>query len=172
LRARSFHRLRALALIFSAALSATVRAAPLPALSESACLVIEAHRSGEALARLPLADVDRPQIIIAFEHSVLGTTVQDHYEWRTQNGNRVAWLIQEHFRGEGYGLPHVATEGERLVRDGDAWQLHLNRKVEPLVVRPLRAQRMRVIIAGKEFLLSNFNLNGSEAAQQLHIGHC
>ena len=139
---------------------------------ERACLIVESHRGGAILATFAFADAAPPRFTIAFEHSVLGTTVHDHYEWRTHDGAGAAWLLEERFRGEGYGLPHTAAEGEQLVRNGDDWQLQLNRKVEPLVVRPLRAQSMRLSIEGKEFLLAQFNANNSEAAQLLRFSRC
>jgi hypothetical protein len=45
-----------------------------------------------------------------FEHSVLGTPVEDRYRF-TPRGWRA--LVEERFDGEGYGLPHAAGPGER-----------------------------------------------------------
>lgn len=115
-------------------------------------LVLTEHRSGRPLARLPL-DPDRPAARIAFTHSVLGTPVVDHYEWRRHAGQWRAHLVQEQFQGDGYGLPHGAGPGETLVRDGDGWRLQLDRVVHPLVVLPLLAQSMRVSIGERPALL-------------------
>ena len=87
---------------------------------------------------------------IAFEHSVLGTTVVDRYRFSPQ-----ARLVEERFDGQGYGLPHMAGPGETLQRDGDAWVLQLDRPVHPLVVRPLPAQRMRLLLDGRSWLLAD-----------------
>lgn len=103
-------------------------------------LVLAEHRSGRELMRVPL-DAARPEARIAFEHSVLGTTVVDRYEFRPR-----PVLVEERFDGAGYGLPHAAAAGERLERDGSAWRLVLQRAVEPLVVRPLPAQHMRLLL--------------------------
>ena len=107
-------------------------------------LVVTAHRSGAELARIAL-DPAAPQIAVAFTHSVLDTPVLDRYAWR---GGR--WLlVEETFEGEGYGLPHAAGPGERLVRSGVGWRLELERVVDPLVVLPLPSQRMRLVVAGR-----------------------
>lgn len=108
-------------------------------------LVLTEHRSERPLARLAL-DPSRPAARIAFTHSVLGTPVVDHYEWRLHQGRWRAHLVQEHFEGDGYGLPNAAGPGERMVRDGNGWRLHLDRVVDPLVVLPLPSQAMRVSI--------------------------
>lgn len=106
----------------------------------AACeLVLSEHRSGRELTRLPM-DPLAPGATIAFEHSVLGTTVSDTYAFRPH-----AVLVEERFDGAGYGLPHAAAQGERLLREGDGWRLLLEREVRPLVVRPLPAQNMRLV---------------------------
>ncbi len=134
------------------AASAAAAAGAQAAASATACeLVLTEHRSGRELQRLPLSAA-APQARIAFEHSVLGTTVTDHYVFTPQ-----AQLIEERFSGEGYGLAHSAAPGERLLRDGAGWRLQLNRAVQPLVVRPLPAQRMRLIHAEGELLLSKLS---------------
>jgi hypothetical protein len=97
------------------------------------------HRTGRELLRtaLPL-----PQLRVAFTHSVLGTPVEDRYLWRAG-----AWrLVEERFDGEGYGLPHIAAQGERIERAGAGWRLLLDREVTPLVVRALPAQQMRLLL--------------------------
>ena len=109
-------------------------------------LVLSEHRSGRELTRLALDPV-RPAAQIAFTHSVLGTPVVDHYEWRADgDGHWRAHMVQEHYEGDGYGLPNAAAQGETLVRDGDSWRLYLDRVVHPLVVLPLPSVSMRVII--------------------------
>ncbi len=115
-------------------------------------LVLNEHRSALPLARLAL-DPARPMAQIAFTHSVLGTPVVDHYEWRPHAGQWRAHLVQEHFEGDGYGLPNAAGPGETMVREGNGWRLHLNRIVHPLVVLPLPSQSMRVLIADRPALL-------------------
>lgn len=116
-------------------------------------LVLTEHRSGRPLLQLPL-DPAHPLTRLAFVHSVLQTPVLDVYRWRAQaSGPWQAYLEQEHFEGEGYGLPHTAAGGETLVREGRGWRLDLSRKVDPLVVRPLPAQRMRLVRPGHADLL-------------------
>ena len=116
-------------------------------------LLLTAHRSGQELLRLPM-NAAAPELRIAFEHSVLGTTVIDRYVFSPQ-----ARLIEERFSGVGYGLPNAAGPGERLERIGDSesWRLQLDRPVQPLVVRPLPAQRMRLQLAEGDLLLSKLS---------------
>lgn len=118
--------------------------------------VLREHRSGAELKRLPL-DAAAPELRIAFEHSVLGTTVVDRYRFTP-----VPHLIEERFEGEGYGLPHAAGDGETLQRDGSGWRLALNRAVDPLVVRPLPQQRMRIVLAGRELPLATLSAQAIE----------
>jgi hypothetical protein len=113
------------------------------------------HRGGAELARLPLAPA-APELRIAFEHSVLGTTVIDRYRFTP-----AARLVEERFAGEGYGLPHTAGTGERLERDGSGWRLLLDRDVQPLVVRALRPQRMRILLDGRDLELANLGAAGA-----------
>lgn len=115
-------------------------------------LVLTEHRSGRPLARLAL-DPARPAARMTFTHSVLGTPVVDHYEWRRHADHWRAHLVQEQFEGDGYGLPHAAAAGESLVRDGDGWRLYMDRVVHPLVVLPLPSQSMRVVIGERPALL-------------------
>lgn len=127
------------------------------AATAAACeLVLSEHRSGAELTRLPL-DAATPQIRIAFEHSVLGSTVIDRYRFAPQ-----AHLVEERFDGQGYGLPHAAGPGETLIRDGAGWRLLLDRRVHPLVVRPLPQQRMRLLLADREWLLGGFSAQAIE----------
>ena len=121
-------------------------------------LVLREHRSGAELKRLPL-DATVPELRIAFEHSVLGTTVIDHYRFTPQ-----AHLVEERFDGQGYGLPHAAGPGETLQRDatGAGWRLRLDRVVDPLVVRPLPQQRMRLLLGEREWLLGAFSAQAIE----------
>ncbi len=116
-------------------------------------LVLTEHRSGRGLTRLALDPV-RPTARIAFTHSVLGTPVVDHYEWRADGaGHWRAHMVQEHYEGDGYGLPNAAGQGETLVRDGDSWRLYLDRVVHPLVVLPLPATSMRITIGERPAIL-------------------
>lgn len=116
----------------------------------SACeLRLSDHRSGRELRRLPLDPLE-PEIRIAFEHSVLGTTVIDRYRFTP-----AAVLVEEEFEGEGYGLPAAPGPGERLERMGSRQRLLLSRTVEPLVVRPAGSARTRVLLAGGDVLLSS-----------------
>lgn len=127
------------------------------AANASACeAVLREHRSGAELLRLPL-DAAAPELRIAFEHSVLGTTVVDRYRFTP-----APRLVEERFRGEGYGLPHAAGPGERLERDGEGWRLVLDRAVDPLVVRPLPQQRMRIVLAGRELVLASLTMQAIE----------
>ncbi len=133
------------------------------AATAAACeLVLSEHRSGAELTRLPL-DSAAPQLRIAFEHSVLGTTVIDRYRFAPR-----AHLVEERFDGQGYGLPHAAGPGEALVRDGAGWRLLLDRLVDPLVVRPLPLQRMRLLLGEREWLLGAF----SDQAIELNARGC
>ena len=127
----------------------------------TACeLVLSEHRSGVELQRLAL-DAAAPELRIAFEHSVLGTTVTDRYRFAPQ-----AHLVEERFEGEGYGLPHAAGPGEHLQRDGRGWRLLLDRVVHPLVVRPLPQQRMRLLLGDREWLLGDFSAQAIELKVQ------
>jgi len=114
-------------------------------------LIVSEHRGGQTLATMPLAG---PPFLfdIAFTHSVLNTPVLDKYEWRAQPGGGQAWLLEEIFEGEGYGLPYDAQPGQHFRRvksaEGERWQLTLNRQVHPLVVPPVRSQQMRIEIEG------------------------
>lgn len=135
------------ALSLTLTLSLTAAATQAPACT----LHLTEHRSGQALFSLPL-DPTRPEITIAFEHSVLGTTVHDRYRFMPQ-----PTLVEERFEGEGYGLPIAAGPGEQLLRDGEGWRLLLQRPVDPLVVRPLPSQRMRLTVHGQQWLLAQFS---------------
>ena len=120
---------------------------PTPA---AACeLRLTEHRSGRELKRLPL-DPQAPEIRIAFEHSVLGTTVIDRYRFTP-----APLLVEEEFEGEGYGLPATAGPGERLERIGTRQRLTLARPVDPLVVRALAGPRMRLLLPQGELLLAS-----------------
>ena len=84
------------------------------------------------------------RIELHFVHSVLGTPVADRYRWQHDR-----WVLEEErFEGLGYGLPHQAGPGERLLREGDGWRLLLQREVDPLVVRTAPAHPMRLVAAG------------------------
>ena len=130
----------------------------------TACeLLAKEHRSGREVLRAPLAGGVSAQGVLglrlSFVHSVLGTPVEDSYQWRA--GTWV--LVEERFEGEGYGLPHVAEAGERLERTPEGWRLHLARPVEPLVVRPLLAQRMRLTLDdGRTWLLGHLSTQSLE----------
>ena len=116
----------------------------------AACeLRLTEHRSGRELKRLPL-DWRTPEIRIAFEHSVLGTTVIDRYRFTP-----APLLVEEEFEGEGYGLPATAGPGERLERIGTRQRLTLARPVDPLVVRALAGPRMRLLLPQGELLLAS-----------------
>ncbi len=134
-----------------------VIAVPLAAPHAAACdLVLTEHRSGRELRRIAMPVV-HPSATIAFEHSVLGTTVFDRYVFRPQ-----AVLVEERFEGSGYGLPHAAGPGERLLRDGEGWRLELQRPVDPLVVRPLPAQNMRLLLHSGPMRLADLSTQAIE----------
>jgi hypothetical protein len=138
-----------------AALAAACLAGAAPA--GLACeLVLSEHRSGIELMRLPL-DPRSPEVQIAFEHSVLGTTVVDRYRFTPQ-----ARLVEERFDGQGYGLPHAAGAGETLQRDGSGWRLRTDRLVHPLVVRPLPQQRMRLLVEARTWFLADLSTQAIE----------
>ena len=135
---------------------------------DGACeLVLAEHRSQRELLTMPL-DAATPRFEVVFDHSVLGTSVTDHYEPRLLGGVWRSHLVAEQFQGEGYGLPHAAAEGERLVSDGPGWRLVLDRVVEPLVLRPLPAQRMRIRVGIRELELHE--LTG--VAMELRVKAC
>ncbi len=116
-----------------------------PAAAQACELVLIEHRSARMLKRITLPE---PSVRIAFEHSVLGTTVIDRYVFRPQ-----AVLIEERFDGSGYGLPYAAGPGERLTQDAQGSRLELERNVDPLIVRPVPAQRMRLLLPTGPLLL-------------------
>ncbi len=120
-------------------------------------LVLSEQRSTRELLRLPL-DAQTPEMRIAFAHSVLGTPVVDLYRFDALG----ARLVEEHFEGEGYGLPHAAFAGERLERDGAGWRLRLDRPVQPLVVRPLPALGMRLLVGTQQWRLADLTDVGIE----------
>jgi hypothetical protein len=118
------------------------------------------HRTGRALLRLPppaRSPEGLPELRLAFEHSVLGTTVVDRYRFTPQ-----PLLVEEEFEGEGYGLPSAAGPGERLERVGARQRLHLQRPVDPLVVRALPAQRMRLLLPSGELVLAALGASAVE----------
>ncbi len=134
------------------------------ALGGAACeLVLSEHRSGLPLQRLPL-DPAKPAMEIVFTHSVLGTTVIDRYDWRVGEAGWYAQLVEERFEGEGYGLPAQAAAGEVLLREGAGWRLLLQRRVDPLVVRPLPAQHVRLRLPQQTEMLL-----GSLSTQSIHM---
>lgn len=141
-------------------------AAGLPAVAAACELRAFEHRSGREVLRAPLGAAAAasaalpsstpavPELRVSFVHSVLGTPVEDRYQWRA--GTWV--LVEERFEGEGYGLPYAAGKGERLERTAGGWLLRLQRPIEPLVVRPLLAQRMRVSLDdGRSWLLGELS---------------
>ena len=95
---------------------------------------------------------------------MLGTPVVDHYAWRHADGQWRAHLLQEHFEGDGYGLPYAAGPGETMTREGDGWRLHLDRVVHPLVVLPLPSQSMRLLIDDRPAVLL-----GSLSEKSIHF---
>jgi hypothetical protein len=117
------------------------------AAAQDCALHLLEHRSGRELMRLPQpagTAGQAPELRVAFEHSVLGTTVIDRYRFTPR-----PVLVEEEFEGEGYGLPASAGPGERLERvspTGSRQRLVLQRPVDPLVVRALPAQHMRLLL--------------------------
>lgn len=126
-------------------------AAAAVALVTTCLLHLTEHRSGRLLASLPVPGMPA-EAVIAFQHSVLGTTVRDRYRFTPQ-----ARLVEEHFEGDGYGLPHAAGPGEQLLRDGAGWRLLTDRPVHPLVVRPLPATGMRLELGGQRHALADWS---------------
>ena len=138
-------------------------------------LHLDDARRGTKLAQLPL-DPKAPEVRIAFEHSVLGTTVVDRYRFTPR-----PHLVEEEFEGEGYGLPATAGPGEQLLtlppqapggapglvsRGGPRQRLTLNRPVDPLVVRLQAGPRMRLLHPGGELPLAS--LGASTVAISAH----
>ena len=138
-----------LALLGASAVAGPLTPANTQAAAEACELRLTEHRSGRELKRLPL-DREAPEIRIAFEHSVLGTTVIDRYRFTP-----APLLVEEEFEGEGYGLPAAAGPGERLERIGTRQRMTLARPVDPLVVRALAGPRMRLLLPQGELLLAN-----------------
>lgn len=126
-------------------------------------LVIAAAREPRELARLPL-DAARPEIRIAFVHSVLGTEVVDRYRFLPQ-----PVLVEEVFEGQGYGLPDGPGPGERweVLSDGRI-RLSLHRPVDPLIVLTLPAQRMRILRPEGDLLLGSLGVT----RVHLRVRHC
>lgn len=119
-------------------------------------LVLREHRSERMLLR---TSWPQRELRVDFVHSVLGTPVEDHYRWREGTWQ----LIEERFEGQGYGLPHEAAAGETLVREGQRTRLLLNRRVMPLVIRPLPAQRMRLSLPdGRQWRLGDLSSQAIE----------
>jgi hypothetical protein len=148
---------------------AVAAAALLLTLAAPACeLVLSAHPDGGELARAPL-DAAAPGLRVAFTHSVLGTPVEDHYRFRPDTPGWRAHLVLERFEGQGYGLPYAAEAGERLERDGAGWRLLTDRVVDPLVVRALAQQHMRVLLAdGRVLPLAALGV----PAVAMRVEHC
>jgi hypothetical protein len=142
--------------------------APASTMAHECELVLAEHRSGRELVRLPFEGAS-PAARIAFTHSVLGTPVVDRYVWRHDAGQWRAHLVEERFEGDGYGLPNAAGPGETLTRDGNGWRLRLDRVVDPLVVRPLPEQQMRVVIGERPALLLG---SLSRASVSFHVEGC
>ena len=135
-------------------------------------LDLREHRSERPIARIAL-DQLAPRFSIAFEHSVLGTTVVDTYAVEHEAGVHRIWLTQESFSGEGYGLPYSAlAPHESLQRDNDGWRLSMRRLVQPLVVRPLPAQQMRLVVANKTWLLADWSLDKQHPALEFLSTGC
>jgi hypothetical protein len=121
--------------------------------ADACSLVVQAAREPRELARLPL-DPERPEIRIAFVHSVLGTTVIDRYRFTPQ-----PVLVEEEFSGHGYGLPDGPGRGERWERlADDRTRLHMHRPVDPLVVLTLPSQRMRILRPEGDLLLGGLGV--------------
>jgi hypothetical protein len=125
----------------------------------AACeLVLSEHRSARVLRRITLPE---PSVRIAFEHSVLGTTVIDRYVFRPHTV-----LVEERFDGDGYGLPYAAAPGETLTHDGQGSRLELERVVHPLVVRPLPAQGMRLLLPSGPLRLADLTTQAIDVRVQ------
>jgi hypothetical protein len=139
----------------------------------SACeLMLRTQRTDYTVLRIPLA-VTSPTFTLAFEHSVLGTTVRDRYEIRTDAARQTLWLTEERFSGEGYGLPHAANgTSEVLQRTDEGWLLKTNRLIDPLVVRPLRSQAMRLIVGTQTWLLADLAHTEANAAIEISSETC
>lgn len=141
------------ALLALAPAAAGAAGTPTPGESPPGCVLrLLEHRSGRELMRLPPPEhgpLGAPELRLAFEHSVLGTTVVDRYRFTPQ-----PLLVEEEFEGEGYGLPSAAGPGESLERVGTRQRLRLQRPVDPLVVRALPAQRMRLLLPSGELPLA------------------
>lgn len=119
--------------------------------------MVSEHRSGKELLRWP-ANTLPVRFEVSFEHSVLGTPVLDRYEFRWDQGQWRAYLVEEVHQGQGYGLPYGATEpGERYERMADGWRLSLNRLVDPLVQLPLPSQNTQLVMQDKAVLLGDLS---------------
>lgn len=116
-------------------------------------LEVRDARSGQLIERFAL-DPHQPQAAIAFEHSVLGTTVVDRYRFTPR-----AVLVEESFEGQGYGLPASAGPGEQLLREGSRMRLLLSRPVHPLVVRASVSQQTRLLLPQGQYLLAQWGVS-------------
>jgi hypothetical protein len=117
--------------------------------------VLTEHRSGAELQRLPL-DAQAPEVRIAFEHSVLGTPVVDRYRFTPR-----ARLVEERSTARATACRTPPARAKAAAQ----WQrlaVADRPRVDPLVVRPLPQQRMRLLAGGREWLLSAFSTQAIE----------
>jgi len=120
-------------------------------------LKLTEYRSGRELARLVMRE-QPVRFSVEFIHSVLGTRVSDRYEMRYVDGRWLAYLIEESFQGQGYGLPYGATSpGENFERVGDGWRLSMQRVVDPLVQLPIPEQKIDLVWPEGRVRLANLS---------------
>lgn len=120
-------------------------------------LVLFEHRSGNEVLRWPV--LKQPvKFDVSFTHSVLGTHVVDRYIFRDVEGKLKAFIVEELFEGQGYGLPYGATSsGEKFERTDQGWRLTMNRMIDPLVQLPLPSQNIRLTMGEQSVLLGSLS---------------
>jgi len=120
-------------------------------------LVLFEHRSGKEVLRWSV--LKQPiHFNVSFTHSVLGTHVVDRYVFRQLDGSLKAFIVEEAFEGQGYGLPYGATSpGEKFERTNEGWRLSMNRMIDPLVQLPLPSQNIRLSMDDRSILLGSLS---------------
>ena len=137
-------------------------------LAQACDLVLVEYRSGTEVLRWPV--LKQPvQFSVSFTHSVLGTHVIDRYIFRQVDGTLKAFIVEESFEGQGYGLPYGATSpGETFKRTEQGWRLTMNRMIDPLVQLPLPSQNIRLTMDDRSILLGSL----SKRSMLITTQHC
>ena len=105
------------------------------------CLVLASHPDGK-----PLAQVEAPRgtFAIAYVHSVTRTPVDERY--RVDGGGIVQTRLR--FEQHGPGLPTEADAGGTWTREGGAYVVTMQRRLESIAMRVHADQRWRLAVDG------------------------